>query len=510
VVAGCGWNHLPQQDSQFLDEPLWDPAGAVATADGLYVRLPAAGALALIPQDGEPELVDVGEGYVSRISASPDGSTVIAFVDRYICYPEDAREARRVKTVEDCDNRDLEVRTEITVVRGGEANEPQEVDGAYNAVAFSDDGRFAIAYLDFSQGFEVDGVINLTGVVVVDLVSDTSTIVPVGFAADRVLFVPDDGGNAARAVVLSRNNVAEVDLLSSPPAVEATFPLTLDPDSQRDPTGVDITADGRYALISTRGSSDLYAIDLDNESINIVDLSSEPATLSVDTSADRTVLVYGTRPVVEVMEHDFFEVDTLDLDEPMNRIETLGGTALLWSTAGQHDLYRLELVDNELVEYRLQNPAVSIHVAPTEEFAVVLTRPEGGAGTGVDAIYDANPGMEVVDLRDDDSEPFLLEGQGLGVAFAHDGTNLNALVLQQGVDYLFRYDLYARQSEEIELADPPVDIGTMPDGTFWITHSSALGLVSFLDPATGDVTEVGGFAGLGIIDPVDLFEEVAP
>jgi hypothetical protein len=139
---------------------------------------------------------------------------------------------------------------------------------------------------------------------------------------------------------------------------------------------------------------------------------------------------------------------------------------------------------------------------------VALTRPEGNfGGMDVDSLYDQHPGMEIVDLRSDESEPFLLEGQGLGVAFASDDALLNALVLQQGVDYLYRLDLYTRQSEELELAAPPVAIGTMPDGRFFITHDRPLGLVSFLDPATGEVVEVGGFAAVGVNDLIELIEE---
>ena len=46
----------------------------------------------------------------------------------------------------------------------------------------------------------------------------------------------------------------------------------------------------------------------------------------------------------------------------------------------------------------------------------------------------------------------------------------------------------------------------MPDGTFYITHTSGAGLVSFLNPSSGELTEVGGFATLGIIDAIELIK----
>jgi hypothetical protein len=507
VVAGCGWNHLPHGNDVYL-EPLWDPYTAVPTNDGLYVSLTEAGSLVLVGLDGGVKRIDLGEGRLTRIQAAPDAHTVLAFLERYRCGLDDPQELERVDRVEDCPRDALEVSTELALVAAGEVVSSQPVTGAYNQVAFTGDGRFAVAYLDFSQEIPVEAVLNLTGVVVVDVQQGTSALVPVGFAVDRVLFIEDEVGAATQAVVVSRNAVALLDLRVTPPERIVTFPLTLDPDTVVDPIGIDLAPDGRHALISARDSADLYVLDLEAHAINIKELAGEPAAMAVSPQADRTALVYPREPVVEILDHQLFEPEPFGLDEPMNQIALSGTEAVLWSSADQHDVYRLDLPTGALTEYRLQNPAVSMHLAPTGEFAVALTRPEGSyGGADVDSLYDQHPGMEILDLRSDDSEPFLLEGQGLGVAFASDEALLNALVLQQGVDYLYRLDLYTRQSEELELAAPPVAIGTMPDGRFFITHDRPLGLVSFLDPATGEVVEVGGFAAIGVNDVIELIEE---
>lgn len=141
---------------------------------------------------------------------------------------------------------------------------------------------------------------------------------------------------------------------------------------------------------------------------------------------------------------------------------------------------------------------MSLHVAPTEEFAIALTRPETGSPYGM------SPGMEILDLSSDDTQPFLLEGQGLGVAWSHDGGRLVALVLQQGVEYLYQLDLYTGRAAQLDLPQPPRTIGAMLDGTFYITHDNRLGLISFLDPATLERVEVDGFATLGLLDPIAL------
>jgi hypothetical protein len=219
--------------------------------------------------------------------------------------------------------------------------------------------------------------------------------------------------------------------------------------------------------------------------------------MAVDVPSDSTVLAFAGQARVDVLDHEYFDVRSLTLDEPMTGIVHADGLALLWSDGSGHDAYRLDLETNTLTEYRLQNPAVQMLVAPTREYAVALTRPEGGAAAGAEGLYDQSPGLEILDLRPDrdDTLPYLLEGQGLGAAFVATDTTLSTLVLQQGVDYLYSLDLYTLDSERIGLSAPPLAIGAVPDGPFFVTQDDSLGLVSFYDPANGDVTEVAGFAG---------------
>jgi len=508
LAFGC---NMPDGGLSSLEEATWDPNNVVVAGGGLYVLLPGAGAIVRLEPGEDPVRIELDEGRVTRIAGSPDGNRMVAFVERYRCESDNADEIKRVDTLDECPQDALIVETELTVIEGTTPKPPLPVSGTYNSIAFSDDGSFAIAYVDFSQQIEVDGVLNLTGVAVVDLDAGITSPVPVGFAADRVLFSNDDGGAPTEAVVLSRSAVAVIDLLADQPDVEVTFPLTLDPDQTVEPTSVDLTPDGRYALISTVGSSDLYVLDLEQHAINIVELSAVPAELAVSDAYDRSVLVYQTQEVVELLDHQFFEVETFDLDEAMNHVALSGDNALLYGTDGQHDLYRLDLEDEDVIEYRLQNPAVSLHVSPDNAFALALTRAEGGFGDGVDALYDQNPGLEILDLQSDESDAFILEGQGLDVKYANDETSLSALILQEGIDYVYALDLYTGQATEVELSTPPIAIGSMPDGSFFITHDSPLGLVSFLDPNAADgpeiTDEIGGFASIGLFDEIEIAVE---
>ncbi len=79
-------------------------------------------------------------------------------------------------------------------------------------------------------------------------------------------------------------------------------------------------------------------------------------------------------------------------------------------------------------------------------------------------------------------------------------------MLQAGVEYLYRLQQDGSVTE-LRLGAPPAAIGSLPAGGFFITHDAALGLVSFFDPTTEEIVEVGGFAALGWFGEIDLLQE---
>jgi hypothetical protein len=504
MLAGCGWNHLPAGNDVWLED-LWEPSQVVAAEDGLYVRLLRSGGLARVsPRGDDPvALVDVGEGVVTRVDPTPDGDGVIALIERYGCDTDD--DLPRRPTVDDCPEDDLLRSTELSVVRGAKAGRSTRLDGTYNAVQVSDDGAFAIAWLDLATLDGVDDVVNLTGVAVLDVGSGGSVLVPVGFAPERVLFAADPAGATDRAVVLSRNQVALLELADGPPRRSVTFPLALDADEGIDPRDVALTPDGGKALVTAAGRSDLYVLDLVSPSINIVELAGQPTDLQVVAEADLSALVFADQAVLQLVDHATFGTTTIQLDEPMDRIVVDEGRLILYGAGRQHDVYRYDVATRELTEYTLQNPATGLSISPDHGFAVVLTAAESGDGDGVDGFYDRYPGMEILDLLTDDATPFLLEGDGLGLAFDDDG---QVLLLQEDQDYLYRYDLLARTESTVRLSTPPRAVGSLPDGTSWVAQDARLGLVTFLTPPRA--REVGGFAVLGIADPVSLLGSEAP
>lgn len=499
LVAGCDtWDNLPYNGGQSIDRPLWDPTGAVAATDGVYVPLPHAGRAALVAAGAEPVEVDLGDGLIRSLDVAPDGQTVLAFMERFSC---DAGDDTERTLLDECYVDDRITAGQLGVVRAGVATTWFDLAPQYGPLTFSPDSRFAVTSLDPDAQFNTGGIINLTSLQVVDLVADTSWEVSVGFRADRVLFMSDDADNTVGAVVLSQSEVAVLDLAGQAPTPEVVFPLTLDPDQTLTPVGVSLTPSGSHALISIEGSADLYALDLVNPSVNIVSLAGRPAAMAVSPGADRTVLVYSNNPVVELLDHDLFDLQTIPLDEVMSDIHVADDFALLYSTVGRLDAYRLDLNTGTTDEYRLAWAPAQMHVAPDASFALSFN----GDAT--------QPRMELVDLTpgvdgriDTDSRPFGLEGLGIGAAFATDEGGTTALILQDGVDTLAQLHYPSLALSTLDLPAPPRAIGALPDGGFWITHDDALGLVSFYQPG-GEVTSVSGFARFGLHDDIMLVVE---
>jgi hypothetical protein len=485
LLAGCHPWDLPDQGYFYLDGVLWDADAAVATADGLYVPLPNSGGLVLVKSDGSYAPVEVGDGRVRSLQVSPDGSRAMVTVDRFRCDTDDTD----VEVVDDCPAQDLKVSSELAVVADGVVSSTIEVAPQYNALTWSSDGRVAIAYIDPALPVVQRGVVNLTSALVLQLDSATASTVSIGFDINRVLFTPAND----KAVVLAQNNVSVVDLTGDVARKEVSFDLVLDNDLVVVPVGVDLTPDGQYALISAQGRDDLYVLDLVQHSVNIVTLAAPPSAMTVDTTSDRTLLVSGGANRAEILDHEYFDVVEVPLDEAMTNIIPGEGSAVLWREGAQ-DIYRIDLVTGGVVEYRMQEPVYDLQVSPSATVGVAFT--QGNR-------------MELLDLASDRgrSVPYALETMGVGAAFSRSDAGEHVLVLQEGVDYLYDLDLLTGSAAEVALSASPLGIGVLPDGVFYVTLNQAMGRVAFLDPTTGVVTEADGFGRIGLFDETSLVGE---
>lgn len=494
LLSACDpFANLPDDGWAWLEGQLWDPDSATGAADGVYVALPQAHALARLSPDGDTALVDLAGAEVVRLQETPGGEQVVVFARWPICDDPDPK----IELVEDCDADELRYGYELALVQDAARQVVAEVPPHLNTLAFSPDGAVAVAYLDYTdaEDLPVDGVVDLTQVSFIDLASGGVASVSVGFNADDVIFSLD----GARALVLSRSQASVIDLSTFEETVR--YPLTLDADQQIDPSGAAITPDGRYALITISGSADLYKLDLEVESIDIVSLEAAPATLSVNAGADRSLLVYTSLPQVDVLDHEYFTLESIELDEGCSAVLEGDGMAVLYNDrSGTHDVYKLPFDTLEPVEFVMSNPVDSMVLSADQRYAVAVLRPESSSsGGGLDDYQDDRWGLGIIDLVDETDVSLVLEAPPVGVEVVEAEGATYALVLLEGSDQLLQLDLSQPSTPQaLELEAPPEGIGSLPDGRFFITHASTLGLVSFLDPASGTVTVAAGFGAVDL------------
>jgi len=492
---GCDpFGHWPDNTSIDFDQALWDD-DVVAAEDGVYVMLPNAGRLVRVNDNETFDVVDLSGAAPERLIATPDGTRVLVFASWSSCEDPDPK----ITHVDQCDEDDLSENAELVVVKNAKRSAVAEISPHLNALAFSGDGQTAVAYLDYdeSEGLEVSGLADLGEVVFFDLESGETASVSIGFSPNQVLFTDDN----STAVVMSRSKVVAVDLSSFSVVVE--YPLTLDADDEITPSDAVLTPDGATALVSIEDSSDLYRLNLVEYSIDIEDLDAAPADLAVSTSVDGTVIAYSSLNQVDVFDHESGELgEPVELEEAVTDILLTDGLALLYnvSYADVHDVYLLDLDTTETVEFVVENPVDEMRLTESGDFAVGLLRKESTTASGLEGEFDKREGLAVLDLLEEEGVSLVLEETPLGLALAENDNGSFALVLMNGLDYLLQVDLSdPSTASEIDLPEPPTSIGALPDGRFFITHDAALGLVTFLDPATGNSTSTGGFGAVELL-----------
>lgn len=487
LLTACDPWDLPGRGDIELDGPFWDPAIAPA-ADGAYVRLPATRTLLRVRPNGEYDVVDLQGATPDRLAVSPDGSVVLAWISWTTCADDD----KKVKTAGDCPEDDLGAEYRLARIVDGDVQGEWDVPPQFTRIAFNDAGDVAALWLDpDATDVQVDGLLNLTEVLFLDLAGGAEPAsAPVGFAATEVLFTE---GSNPRAVVLSQSQVAVVGMDDF--AIDVTYPLTLSGSPDLQPTDVVLTPSGQYALVSVAGSSDLYVLDLEQEYIDIVELDGVPADLGVDAAMDRTIIVYGNTNRLGVLEHEYFELAGYALDEPARHVDVSGGQAILWNDASNvHDVVRFELESTDTVTYRAENPLLDLWVTNDRSWALATLNAEGGGD-----FYDSHYGLAIFDLTDeDDPVTIAVSGYPLGVELVEEGAP-TALVLVDGDDALYRLDIATTAADPVELEEPAVAIDALPDGTFVVAQDAALGLLTFLDPGTGQPTaSAAGFAATNL------------
>jgi DNA-binding beta-propeller fold protein YncE len=273
------------------------------------------------------------------------------------------------------------------------------------------------------------------------------------------------------------------------------------------PSGVVLVDDGAYALVSVAGKKDVYVLDLVTESIDLLELDAVPSAMVDDPVAGATVFVYANSARADIVDHLFFELQSVTLDEPAtDAVQTELGT-LLYNTHGTyHDVITLDAATGDWHEQRAENPVMQLELVG-ESYAVATMSPDSYSNTGgTGGFYDEHYGFGIFPLapvtgeNPRDPVSVVLESQPVGLATTSDGVQHFALLLLDGVDSLLKVNVTDASAQQIDLEAAPLGILPSPDGRFVVTGDSAIGMVSFVNPDSDTPTTVAGFATLGLAE----------
>lgn len=499
LLTACNPFNRDARFEVYLDQTIGPESLSVA-GNTVFLRMDEGEVLMRLKPDGSYRQVDLDGARADRVVPIPgeDGAAMV-FASWLVCRDT----SDEIELVSDCDDDELERKYELARVEGDRSVEAHPVAAHLNTLTFSEDGSLAVAWLDWRESTEVDvdGIVDLTEVLFVPLGGGEPQGVSIGFTPSRVLFTEDDSGRNDRAIILSESKVVVVDLDTL--QTEVSFPLTQDLDASVIPEDAVVSEDGDTVLLSVEGSADLYKLDLVNYSIDVEDLLGAPSLLvNVDLPGDppvpSTLVAYESLAQVDLLGHESWELlHEVKLEEPVNSALLGEDRALLYRSGGRsQDVYLLDLASRAVTEFRTATPVEDMIQSDNGRFAIASLVPGRSSGSGgVSEIQQENHGLAVIDLAQSDSASLVLEAEPLGMALIDEDEVTYALLLLDGVDSLLQVDLrQPTRPVELDLAAPPVAIDALEDGRFVISHDSALGLVSFLDPETGRITEASGFA----------------
>lgn len=336
-----------------------DYEAPVATGNFVWITNPKSGRVAFVDAATlEVHTVDAGNGptYLASVPGQTDDATLVINV-----LSSDA--------------------TLLRASKQGITTKRFPIAGDANALSFSSDGRFAIAWADARKVKNAPQTQGFQDLTVLDLTKGTSTILSVGYRPVTVGFSAD----AKSAFAVTQDGIAIVDL-SAAPVVTKNVAISDTPNEDPGSRDVAVTPDGALALIRRDNVNTLTVVSLANDTRQTLTLTGPVTDLDLDAKGDRAVAVVRNTsevsilPIPGVLTDPTKATTTTVTGEKIGSVVLSpdGSTALLYTNATPVE--RLTIL-NLAVDppaprtVRLYAPVLAVFSAPDAKHAVVLHDP---------------------------------------------------------------------------------------------------------------------------------------
>jgi hypothetical protein len=357
-----------------------------------------------------------------------------------------------------------------------------------NAMAFSSDGRFAIAWADARKVPSAPRTEGFQDLTVIDLVAGTSTILAVGYRPVAVGFA--EGQPRAHAV--TQDGVAILDL-SGPPRVTKNVAISATPTEDPGTRDVFVTKDGEHAYVRRDGSSSITVVGIEDDTRADIALSGPVTDLDLADTGERAVaVVRSTSEAVVIPIADPAQKTSVTITGETVGSVTIapgGARAFLYTNAlAVERLSVLDVAQGSFRTIRLYSPVLGIFSTPDADHAIVLHAATGGAA--------GSPGAFSVVPIGQDLPAKIVATQAPPTSVAT--TNDRAVVAERD-DATKTYGAYVARMpqlmvERYALASPPIAVGAVPKvHRVFVAQQHPEGRLTFIDLESGVARTLTGF-----------------
>lgn len=373
----------------------------------------------------------------------------------------------------------------------------------FNQMKMSPDGTWVVLWHDLAARKPNDpkpeGLQSFHEVSFVNVVTREHFPMAVGFNPRGVVF----GAGGTLAAVVADDYLATIDLTAQTLQPEL---IQLDPDLEPPRTEeVVLSRDGSWAFVRRFGTHSMLVVDLLARTVDQVPVGLDPTDLDVSPDGrSAIVLARGSRELWRFDMNDPFsppDVLSLPTDEPLGSLSFAPGGELgvLYTTTGSDRYAVWDLATDGIQVRRLVKPVQAVGITPTGNAMMVLHTKTDAQGADPTSPFFGHWALTMVSLEDFRTNPLKLPAEPIG--FVNSNNGHFGYFIMEGEPRLEVIDYATLLATEIKLKSEPVYIGVLPDldpddgdePAAWVSQQHELGRISFFDPDTSSLETITGF-----------------
>lgn len=360
-----------------------------------------------------------------------------------------------------------------------------------NNLVLSPTGKHAVAFYDpalESGSLEIDPTRTFNEISIINIDTKTSTKITVNFLPEAVKFTPD--GNFACAI--TETHLDLIDLINNYNLT--IYQLISSPSQLINPSELEITPDGRFALVLIKNSNTLVAVDFNLQSRIEITVGPEPTDLEVYPDGSNAMVVNkgdNSITLIDLPALTTNKITTTGIEIGQAEIAPDGSYAVLFTNSPSTPqngefVHLMKLSDNSITTYPVIKGIDAVLMAPinqstTEPSAFIIHKGPGGTSTDpVKKFFYDHYAVTVFNLITTLSNPVALEAKPEGFAFSADGAFGFGIMPSAGA--CFGIDMQTQITAGLNLPSSPSFIGVMPAShRAYISAEHPLGRIIFVD-----------------------------